>query len=63
MPLTIASVVGESFINSDDRVEVDGLELIATAGFSDSWKGRFSYNDTSSELNGDGIQLTGIPES
>ena len=63
VPLTIAGVVGESFINSDDRVEVDGLELIATASFSDSWQGRFSYNDTSSELNGDGIQLTGIPES
>ena len=59
----LRSVVGESFVNSDDKVEVDGFELIATAAFNDSWQGRFSYDDTSSELNGDGIQLTGIPES
>ena len=63
VPLTIAGVVGESFINSNDQVEVDGFELIATATFSASWHGQFSYNNTSSELNGDGIQLTGIPES
>ena len=63
VPLTIAGVVGESFINSDDQVDVDGFELIATANFNDRWQGRFSYSDTSSELNSDGIQLTGIPES
>ena len=63
VPLTIAGVVGESFINSDDQVEVDGFEFIATAAFDESWRGRFAYNGTSSELNGDGIQLTGIPET
>ncbi|MDE0002531.1 MAG: TonB-dependent receptor [Rhodospirillaceae bacterium] len=63
VPLTIAGVVGESFINSDDQVEVDGFEFIATAGFNESWRARFAYSGTSSELNGDGIQLTGIPET
>jgi vitamin B12 transporter len=63
VPLTIAGVVGESFINSNDQVEVDGFEFVASYPLNDQWNTNFSYNNTSSELNGDGVQLTGIPES
>jgi len=31
--------------------------------FNQNWSGNFSLNSTDSELNGDGIQLTGIPET
>lgn len=63
VPLTIAGVVGESFINSNDEVKVDGFEFIGSIAFNQNWSGNFSLNSTNSELNGDGIQLTGIPES
>ena len=63
VPLEIAGVVGESFINSNDEVEVDGFEIITSFTLNEQWNLNASYNNTSSELNGDGIQLTGIPES
>lgn len=63
VPLEIAGVVGESFINSNDKVEVDGFEIITSFAINEQWNLNASYNNTSSELNGDGIQLTGIPES
>jgi len=59
----IAGVEGESFVNSDDEVEVKGAEFIGTADFGAGWTGHFSYSHSESELNDDGIQLTGIPES
>lgn len=63
VPLEINGVVGESFVNSDDKVQVDGFEFIAAVGIGASWVADFSYTSTDSELNGDGIQLMGIPES
>jgi vitamin B12 transporter len=63
VPLEIAGVVGESFINSNDEVEVDGIELIASWAVNEQLTAHFSYNNTTSELNGDGVQLTGIPEN
>ena len=63
VPLTIAGVVGESFTNSNDKVRVDGFEFIGSIPFNQNWSGNFSLNSTKSELNGDGIQLTGIPET
>lgn len=63
VPLEIAGVVGESFINSNDEVEVDGFEIIANFQHTAQWSNQVSYNQTRSELNGDGVQLTGIPES
>ena len=63
VPLTISGVVGESFTNSDDIVQVDGFEFIGSIGFADNWIANFGYTSTDSELNGDGVQLTGIPES
>jgi vitamin B12 transporter len=63
VPLEINGVVGESFVNSDDKVQVDGFEFIAAVGLGANWAADFSYTSTDSELNGDGIQLTGIPES
>jgi len=63
VPLEIAGVIGESFINSNDEVEVDGVEIIASWAVNEQLTAHFSYNTTTSELNGDGIQLTGIPEN
>jgi outer membrane cobalamin receptor len=63
VPLVIAGVEGESFANSNDVVEVDGFEFIGSVALSENWATNFSYTSTNSELNGDGIQLTGIPES
>jgi vitamin B12 transporter len=63
VPLTIAGVVGESFINSNDEVQVDGFEFIGSIPLNRNWSGNFSLNSTTSELNGDGTQLTGIPET
>ena len=63
VPLEIGGIIGESFVNSNDEVNVDGVELITTWQISDQLSANFSFNKTSSELNEDGIQLTGIPES
>jgi len=63
VPLEIAGVVGESFVNSNDEVQVRGFEAIATFRLNEAWGVNLSHNNTESELNGDGIQLTGIPET
>ena len=63
VPLEIAGVVGESFVNSNDEVQVRGVEMIASFILNEQWGANVSYNNTESELNGDGIQLTGIPET
>jgi len=63
VPLVIAGVEGESFINSSDEVKVKGVEFIASYAFNEEWTTNFSVNTTESELNSDGVQLTGIPES
>jgi outer membrane cobalamin receptor len=62
-PFTLAGVDGESFSNTNDEVEIDGAELQLEARLSAAWDAGFSYTSTSSELNGDGVQLTGIPET
>ena len=63
VPILIEGVEGETFVNSNDEVEVDGIELITSFAFNQSWSASLSYNDSDSDLNGDGIQLTGIPET
>ena len=63
VPVIIGGVEGETFVNSDDEVLVDGFEFIGSVSFNENWSGSFSLNSTNSELNGDGIQLTGIPET
>ncbi|MFT5322149.1 MAG: outer membrane receptor protein involved in Fe transport [Pseudohongiellaceae bacterium] len=63
VPLVIAGVEGESFVNSNDEIDVGGIELIATWTVNDQLSASFSFNNTTSELNGDGTQLTGIPET
>jgi outer membrane cobalamin receptor len=63
VPIVIAGVEGESFVNSDDEVNVDGLELISTFTINPSWALTASLSRSNSELNNDGIQLTGIPDS
>lgn len=62
VPLTIAGVIGESFVNSSDEVNMDGVELIASIALTDSWSANFSFNDTDAQFNGYGPQLTSIPE-
>ncbi|MDA1372741.1 MAG: TonB-dependent receptor [Proteobacteria bacterium] len=63
VPLTIAGVVGESFINSSDEVNMDGLELITTLAINESWTAHLSHTDTKAQFNGTGAQLTSIPET
>lgn len=59
----IAGVEGESFINTNDEVDIDGIELSASMQFTRTFNGSFSYTNTNAEFNDNGKQLTGIPES
>lgn len=63
VPVTVQGVEGESFANTDDTVKVRGLELITTMPITEDFSASFSYNRTKAELNGDGSQIIGIPES
>ncbi len=63
VPLTIAGVVGESFVNSDDEVNMDGFELIVSYDFNDNLTGSISHTNTDAVFNNTGPQLTSIPES
>ncbi|MDX1562361.1 MAG: TonB-dependent receptor, partial [Gammaproteobacteria bacterium] len=63
VPLTIGGVEGESFVNSNDEVDVDGFEFIGSIAINQNWATNFSFSSTNSELNSDGVQLTGIPET
>ncbi|MEJ8567885.1 TonB-dependent receptor plug domain-containing protein [Elongatibacter sediminis] len=63
VPVEIAGVEGESFTNSDDEVDVVGMELITAYDLGQGWAANLSVNFNESELNEDGVQLTGIPES
>lgn len=63
VPITIAGVVGETFVNSDDEVNIRGFELVAGAEFSDSFSGRLSLVSTDAKFNGSGPQLRGIPDN
>ena len=63
VPIVIGGVEGETFVNSDDEVNVDGFELISSFSINPSLQATVSYNQSNSELNSDGIQLTGIPDN
>jgi outer membrane cobalamin receptor len=63
VPWFIAGVEGESFINTNDEVKIRGVELNATVQFTEAFTGTFTWGNTSAELNSNGTQLTGIPES
>lgn len=61
VPLVIAGVEGESFSNSRDTVEVEGVELIATLPLGRDWHSSVALSHTRAQLNGSGAQLVGIP--
>lgn len=63
VPVEIAGVEGESFANSDDEVDVRGVELVTAFDLGKGWTANLSFNHNESELNSDGVQLIGIPES
>jgi vitamin B12 transporter len=63
VPLTIGGVVGESFVNSSDEVNMEGLEFIATLTLNENWSGGFSHTYTDAVFNNSGPQLTSIPKS
>lgn len=63
VPWTIAGVDGESFANTNDSVDIDGVELQTSVQLTRAFDASFSYTDTSAQMNGGGAQLTGIPES
>lgn len=63
VPINIAGVEGESFINTDDEVNIHGFEIQAGLQLGKSWHTSFSYTDTTARLNDGGPQLPGIPES
>ena len=62
VPLTIAGVTGESFVNSNDEVNMDGFEFIANLAITESWSAQGSLTSTDATFNNAGPQLTGIPE-
>jgi outer membrane cobalamin receptor len=62
-PIVIAGVEGESFANTNDEVEMEGFELSLSLPLGEHISARFSYTDTSAEMNGNGTQLQGIPEN
>lgn len=61
VPVVIAGVEGESFINTDDEVDVEGVEFISTFLVSPNWSVDLSATYTKAELNSGGAQLTEIP--
>jgi vitamin B12 transporter len=63
VPLVIGSVEGESFINTDDEVNMDGYELLATIALNAQWSTNLSHTRTEAQFNGSGPQLTSIPKS
>lgn len=62
VPHVIAGVDGESFINTNDAVKIEGFELQTGLQLGSALNATFSYTDTRAELNG-GAQLLGIPET
>lgn len=63
VPVVIAGVDGESFINNNDEVNIDGFELQTSVQLTSTLNASFSYTDTSAEMKSGGTQLTSIPES
>lgn len=62
VPLIIAGVEGESFANTDDEVDVEGLELITSIALNPHWSANASVTYTKAELNSGGMQLAEIPK-
>ncbi len=62
VPLTIAGVVGESFENSDDEVNIEGVELSTVVQLNQSLSTQISYTHTRALFNDEGEQLKNIPE-
>lgn len=62
VPVVIDGVEGESFINSDEEVDVRGFELVAQASLSPSLSGQFSVTNTKAQLKSGNTQLNDIPE-
>ena len=61
VPVFIAGVEGESFINTSDEVNVDGYELLGSLPINERWSAQLSHTRTRAQLNGSGPQLTSIP--
>ena len=62
VPLVIGGVEGESFINSNDEVNMDGYELVASILLGTAWSANISHTRTRARFNDSGPQLTSIPE-
>lgn len=62
VPLTIEGVVGESFENSDDEVNIEGGELAHSYQLVAGLSSRFSYTYTRARFNDEGEQLNDIPK-
>lgn len=62
VPLVIGGVEGESFINSNDEVNMDGYELVAAVPLGTAWSANLSHTRTKARFNGSGPQLTSIPK-
>ena len=59
--ITIAGVDGETFVNSDDEVNIDGVELNVSTSLTDSISLQANFTRTKAQFNGEGPQLIGIP--
>ncbi|MEX1032485.1 MAG: TonB-dependent receptor [Cellvibrionaceae bacterium] len=62
VPTTIAGVAGESFVNSDDEVNINGFELKTQMALTNELSAQLSYTRTRARFNDDGPQLRNIPE-
>lgn len=62
VPLTIAGIEGESFVNSSDEVNMDGMEFSALIPLSPVWSTQVSHTRIKARFNDQGPQLTGIPD-
>lgn len=62
VPLFIAGVEGESFINSDDEVNMIGYEFISSFPLTDNLSSNLSYTHTRARFNDSGPQLRSIPK-
>lgn len=59
---TIAGVPGYTYVNTEDDVNIDGLELIGRTKLSSSVSGELSFTKTDARQNSGGLQINGIPE-
>lgn len=62
VPITLNGVTGETFANSNDEVNINGVELQSQWHLTDSVSGRFSYTYTRARFNDGDKQLNNIPE-